>query len=87
MTQRERGKLFELLVTAYIQNEPMYKRLFDNVWMLHDVPEEYGIPKKDTGVDLVARNRDTGKLVATQCKYYSKNTSIQKGDKIGRAHV
>lgn len=80
MSQRDRGTLFELLVTAYFQNEPMYNRLFDKVWMLHDVPEEYGIPKKDTGVDLVARNRDTGKLVAIQCKYYSKNSSIQKGD-------
>ena len=45
----------------------MYARLFDEVWMLGDVPEEHGIPKKDTGVDLVARNRETGKLIAIQC--------------------
>lgn len=78
MSQRDRGTLFEVLVTAYLQYEPMYSRLFDSVWMLHDVPEEYGIPKKDTGVDLVARNRDTGELIAIQCKYYSKETTIQK---------
>lgn len=76
--QRDRGTLFELLVMTYFLNEPMYARLFDKVWMLHDVPEEYSIPKKDTGVDLIARHRDTGKLVAIQCKYYSKNTTIQK---------
>ena len=78
MTQRDRGTLFEAVVTGYLKNEPMYSRLFDEVWMLKDVPEEYQIPKKDTGVDLVARNRDTGDLVAIQCKYYSKDTTIQK---------
>ena len=78
MTQRDRGTLFEAIVTGYFKNEPMYSRLFEDVWMLKDVPEEYGIPKKDTGVDLVARNRDTGDLVAIQCKYYSKDTTIQK---------
>lgn len=80
MAQRDRGTLFELLVTAYLKKEPMYARLFDEVWMLSDVPEEYGIPKKDTGVDLVAHNRETGELVAIQCKYYSINTTIQKSD-------
>lgn len=78
MAQRDRGTLFELLVTAYLKKEPMYARLFDEVWMLADVPEEYGIPKKDTGVDLVARNRETQELIAIQCKYYSKETTIQK---------
>lgn len=78
MVQRDRGTLFELLITAYLKNEPMYARLFDEVWLLNEVPGEYKIPKKDTGVDLVARNRETGELVAVQCKYYSKDTTIQK---------
>lgn len=76
--QRDRGTLFELLVAAYFENEPMYARLFDEVWKLSDVPAEYNIPKKDTGVDLVARKRETGELVAIQCKFYSEDTIIQK---------
>lgn len=76
--QRDRGTLFELLVKAYLTKEPMYAQLFDAVWMLRDVPEEYTIPKRDTGVDLVARYRSTGELVAIQCKYYSRETTIQK---------
>lgn len=78
MTQRDRGTMFELLIKVYLQKEPMYANLFDEVWMLSEVPEEYGIPKQDTGVDLVARLSETGKLVAIQCKYYSKDTTIQK---------
>ncbi|MBD7937027.1 DEAD/DEAH box helicase [Cytobacillus sp. Sa5YUA1] len=77
-TQRDRGTLFELLIVAYLENEPMYSRLYDEIWKLSDVPAEYNIPKKDTGVDLVAKKRETGELVAIQCKYYSADTVIRK---------
>lgn len=77
-TQRDRGTMFELLSRTYFKNEPMYKRLFDEVWTLNEVPVDYGIPKSDTGVDLVAKERETGDLVAIQCKYYSEDTTIQK---------
>lgn len=68
--QRERGTLFEKLVLAYLKNEPTYKTLYQNVWLLADVPGEYGISKKDTGVDLVAQQRN-GDLVAIQAKFYT----------------
>ena len=77
-TQRDRGTMFELLSRTYLKNEPMYKRLFDDVWTLNEVPAEYGIPKTDTDVDLVAKERETGSLVAIQCKYYCEDTTIQK---------
>lgn len=76
--QRHRGTLFELLVLTYLKNEPTYVRLFDDVWKLSDVPEEYNIPKKDTGVDLVAREKNTGDIVAIQCKFHAKGTKISK---------
>lgn len=56
--QRERGTLFEKLVLAYLKNEPTYKALYQNVWLLADVPDEYGISKKDTGLDLVAQQKN-----------------------------
>ncbi|SES17690.1 type ISP restriction/modification enzyme [Psychrobacillus sp. OK032] len=77
-TQRDRGTMFELLSRTYFKNEPMYERLFDKVWTLNEVPVEYEIPKNDTGVDLVARERETGNLVAIQCKYYAEDLTIQK---------
>ena len=76
-TQRDRGTYFEYLSRAYFQNEPTYKNEFKNVWMLADVPSEYGIPKADIGVDLVAE-KQTGELVAIQAKFY--NHAIQKKD-------
>lgn len=90
--QRDRGTMFELLSRTYFKNEPLYERLFDEVWTLSDVPEEYGIPKKDTGVDLVARERETGDLVAIQCKYHAVNNAVKKSDidsflnEVGKSH-
>lgn len=62
--QRDRGTLFELLTKAYLENEPVYRQLFDSVWLLKVVPEKYGISKKDTGVDLVAKKRNSEELTA-----------------------
>lgn len=77
--QRDRGTYFEKLVEVYLQNEPVYKNLYSDVWLLHEVPAEYGISKKDTGVDLVARNKNTGELTAIQAKFYS--------GKVGKAEI
>ena len=76
--QRERGTLFEKLVKTYLKNEPTYQNLYENVWLLNEVPDYYGIPKKDTGVDLVAKQYN-GDLIAIQAKYYK--------DKIGKNEI
>lgn len=76
--QRERGTLFERLVLAYLKNEPTYRSLYKNVWLLKDVPSEYNISKKDLGVDLVAEQQN-GDLVAVQAKF-------NKG-KIGKSEI
>lgn len=77
--QRDRGTYFEKLVEVYLKNEPVYKNLYSDVWLLHEVPAEYGISKKDTGVDIVARNKNTGELTAIQAKFYS--------GKVGKAEI
>lgn len=76
--QRERGTLFEKLTLAYLKNEPTYKALYQNVWLLSEVPESYSIPKKDTGVDIVAEQKN-GDLVAIQAKFYT--------NKVGKAEI
>ena len=63
---------------AYLKNEPTYKALYQNVWLLSEVPESYGIPKKDTGVDLVAEQKN-GDLVAIQAKFYT--------NKVGKSEI
>ena len=72
--QRDRGTAFEKMVVAYLKNEPAYKQKFEDVWMLNEVPAEYHIPKRDTGVDIVAKDYD-GELTAIQAKFYKGKVS------------
>lgn len=67
--QRDRGTAFEKIVVSYLKNEPLYKHKFENVWMLNEVPAQYHVPKKDLGVDIVAKDFE-GKLTAVQAKFY-----------------
>ena len=75
---RDRGTAFEKMAVAYFKNEPAYKNKFSNVWMLSEVPAEYNISRVDTGVDIVAKNRVSGKLTAIQAKFYK--GKVSKGD-------
>ena len=75
---RDRGTAFEKMAVAYFKNEPAYKNKFSDVWMLSEVPAEYNIPRVDTGVDIVAKDRASGKLTAIQAKFYK--GKISKGD-------
>lgn len=72
--ERDRGTAFEKMVVAYLKNEPAYKQKFQDVWMLNEVPAEYHISKKDTGVDIVAKDYD-GNLTAVQAKFYKGKVS------------
>lgn len=75
---RDRGTAFEKMAVAYFKNEPAYKNKFSDIWMLSEVPAEYNIPRVDTGVDIVAKDRVSGKLTAIQAKFYK--GKVSKGD-------
>jgi predicted helicase len=79
-SEREKGTYFEELVRTYLKHEPVYADLYSDVWLLGDVPAEFGINKKDTGIDLVAKTRGTGEFHAIQCKFYAPEYRVQKGD-------
>ena len=67
-TQRGKGTAFERLVRQFLLTDPRYAERFDEVWMWSDWPERGTRP--DRGIDLVARERETGELCAVQCKFY-----------------
>jgi len=75
---RAKGLYFERLVKRYLETEPIYQGLFDEVWLWNDWPGRDG--KVDTGIDLVARERYTGTLWAVQCKFYDPGHTLQKGE-------
>ena len=74
----ERGTKFEQLMVRYFQLDPMLSQQYDQVCRWIDWPGRDG--KADTGIDLVARTRDTGEYTAIQCKFYEPTTTLAKGD-------
>ena len=70
----EKGAVFEQLVKAFLEEDKAQSKRFDRLWMWSDWPGNNN--EHDTGVDIVARERDSGDLVAIQCKFYSPSTTI-----------
>lgn len=76
LDEHDKGAHFERLMQAFLRTEPQYAELYDEVWRWSEYPERGTRP--DTGVDLVARSRDTGELTAIQCKFFAPTTTVTK---------
>lgn len=74
----ERGTKFEKLMVRYFELDPMLSQQYDAVWRWIDWPGRKGKP--DTGIDLVARERDSGEYTAIQCKFYEPTHTLRKED-------
>ncbi|WP_051479009.1 type ISP restriction/modification enzyme [Arthrobacter sp. H5] len=75
-SEKEKGSRFERLMKSYLQTEPKYADAYSDVWLWEEWPGRAG--KVDTGIDLVAREKETGALVGVQCKFYDPATTLQK---------
>ena len=65
-------------MAAYLRTDVTWADRFSNVWLWMDWPGRQGKP--DTGIDLVAEERDGGGLTAIQCKFYAPTHTLQKRD-------
>ena len=70
----EKGRLFERLVKAFLEWDKAQAQRFSRVWLWGDWPGNRG--QRDTGIDIVTEERDSGDLVAIQCKFYGPSTRI-----------
>lgn len=75
---RDKGDKFERLMAAYLRTDVMWSDRFSNVWLWSEWPGRQG--KSDTGIDLVAEEREGGGLTAIQCKFYDPAHRLQKSD-------
>lgn len=78
-TNRERGTRFERLMVTYLKSDPQWTEQFDEVWMWADSPLA-DANATDTGIDLVARDVETGGYCAIQCKFYEPHHTVAKAD-------
>ena len=78
-SEREKGTYFELLCIKYFENEPAYADLFTKVQPYTEWAKEQGLTGKDTGIDLVATDKDGG-FYAIQCKLYDADRKVSKAE-------
>ena len=73
---KKKGALFERLMRKFFTEDPVYQGHFANVWLWADWPgRPPGFDRTDTGIDLVAEERNGG-YCAIQCKCYAAGTTI-----------
>ena len=100
--KKAKGDAFEQLVLHYFKLSNKFSMLYDEVWLLSDVPQkildDIGLLKQDLGIDLLARVGD--EYHAIQCKYHSDKskavtykevstflTLLQSNDKITMGYI
>lgn len=65
-------------MVRFFELDPTMNQQYDAVWRWMDWPGRDGRP--DTGIDLVARDRETGDVTAIQCKFYEPKHTLRKED-------
>lgn len=75
-SEADKGSRFERLMKSYFRIDPVFTDQFSDVWLWVEYPGNNG--KHDTGIDLVARDKDTGHDVAIQCKFFASTTTVSK---------
>lgn len=74
----DKGTLFEKLCLYFLRNDPTQQSRFSQVWLWREWPLNNGEP--DTGIDIVARLRDSESYCAVQCKFREYDSSITKAE-------
>jgi Predicted helicase len=77
-TNAGKGEKFEQLMVDYFHLDPVLSVTYDEVVRWPSWSHNQGT--HDTGVDLVARNKESGEWTAIQCKFYGPKHYLQKGD-------
>ena len=80
-SEREKGDRFEILMKAFFKTDPTWVDRFEDVWIWKEWPElsRHQFSQQDTGIDLVAKERDGG-WCAIQCKCFDPHYNVQKSD-------
>ncbi|MBR0167456.1 MAG: DEAD/DEAH box helicase, partial [Synergistaceae bacterium] len=72
----DKGKMFENLCLYFLKNDRLQQERFSHVWHWDEWPGNNGEP--DTGIDIVAKLRDSESYCAVQCKFRQNDSSISK---------
>ena len=78
-SEAHKGRLFERLMKTYYTKDPIYRERFAAVWLWSEwSAQRPDFDGTDTGIDLVAEERDGRGYCAIQYKCYAPGTRISK---------
>ena len=75
--EQEAGKKFEVFCKWFLENDPEWSKLVDEVWLWDEYPEKW--QREDLGCDLVFRDKDD-LIWAVQSKCFSEHRPTKKDD-------
>lgn len=78
-SERDKGTKFEELTKRFLLTDPAYANTYKEVYLWPDFFAKTQFGTIDSGIDLVAVNRN-GEYCAIQCKCYEENKPVSKGD-------
>ena len=82
-SEAHKGRLFVRLMKTYFTKDPIYRERFSAVWLWSEwAIERPDFDGTDTGIDLVAEERDGRGYCAIQCKCYAPGTRISKPQEV-----
>lgn len=73
-----KGSAFERLMASYLRTAPEFADRFDEVYLWQEWPERGN--QHDHGIDIVARDVQSGGWAAIQCKFYDPQHHVSKKD-------
>lgn len=76
-TNAARGSKFEELIVSWFQLDPTLSSRYTDVSRWIDWAHRDG--SVDVGIDLVAKDRETGGWTAVQCKFFDRSSTLSKG--------
>lgn len=78
-SSRDLGDKFERLMANYLITDPQYSDKYtkENVWLWSEWQDRWG---NDKGIDLVAKDVNTGEYCAIQCKFYDPANTLSQKD-------
>ena len=71
----DKGTKFEALCLYFLRYDKFFKSRLSDLWLWNDWPEHN---THDTGIDIVAKLRDSDKYCAVQCKFRDEGVAINK---------
>ena len=79
-SKRSLGDFFERAIKDFLKQSPEHD--FEDVWMWSEWPDlkKHKFTRQDLGIDLVAKEKTTGKIWAIQCKCYGEDVQVTKAD-------